>query len=138
MSRRPLPVPDEHSEPFWAAADEGVLALARCGDCGQTVHPPTPVCPHCRSTTPDYRFEAVEGRGAVRSWTVLRQSFLPGLADDLPLILVDVAVDGCGDLRLIGRLLDGPDADLRVGAAVTVRFERLDDAVALPAFALVP
>ena len=33
-SERPLPVPDESSAPYWAAAAEHVLTVARCGQCG--------------------------------------------------------------------------------------------------------
>jgi uncharacterized OB-fold protein len=134
---RPVPVPDDESAPFWQAAAGGVLALARCGRCGRRTHPPRPVCPHCHHTGPGFAFEPVAGRGAVRSWTVVRQSFLPGFDDDLPFVLVDVALDGPDDVRIIGRLLDGPGAPLRVGDAVTVAFERLGPGVAVPAFRLV-
>jgi uncharacterized OB-fold protein len=137
-AHRPVPVPDETSAPFWAAAADGVLVLARCARCGKTSHPPGPVCPQCHHTDPAFTFEPVDGRGVVRSWTVLRQPFLPGFADDLPIVLVDVAIDATDDVRLIGRLLDGPDAKLRLGAPVEVAFEELGDGVAVPAFALAP
>ena len=35
----------------------------------------------------------VEGRGTVRSWTLLRDAFLPGFRDDVPYVLVDVELD---------------------------------------------
>jgi hypothetical protein len=41
-----------------------------------------------------------------------------------------------GDIRLIGRLVDGADAALRAGDRVTVRFEDVAPGVAIPAFAL--
>ena len=37
----------------------------------------------------------------------MRQSFLPGF--DVPFVLVDVELLVQADLRLIGRLVDGPD-----------------------------
>jgi hypothetical protein len=52
--------------------------------------------------------------------------------------LVDVALDGHDDLRLNGRLLDGPSAPLTVGVAVSVSFEHLEPDVAVPAFVLAP
>jgi len=133
---RPVPVPDERSAPYWDLAARGILALARCGRCGRFAHPPDVVCPHCHHTDPGFTFEPVSGRGAVRSWTVVRQSFLPGF--DVPFVLVDVALDleEDDDVRLIGRLVDGPDAPLRSGAEVEVTFEQLDDRVAVPAFTL--
>ena len=133
---RPVPVPDDTSAPFWAATARGELVLARCSRCRQLTHPPAPVCPNCHHTDPGFTFEPAAPTGVVRSWTVLRQPFLPGFVDDLPIVLVDVAVDGTDDVRLIGRLLDGPDASLRLDAAVVVDFEHIGDDVALPAFRL--
>jgi len=139
---RPVPIADDTSAPFWAAAARGELALARCSACGAVAHPPAPVCPSCRSTAPAWTFEPVAGTGVVRSWTVLRQPFLPGFVDDLPIVLVDVAIDGTlhtdgSDVRLIGRLLDGVEAPVALGAVVAVDFERLGIDVAVPAFRLV-
>ena len=136
MSARPLPVPDDRSRPFWHAASEHVLALARCARCGRFSHPPDITCPHCHHTDPEFTFEPVHGAGTVRSWTVMRQSFLPGFDAGLPFVLADVALDDADDVRLIGRLVDGPDAPIQVGARVTVVFEDLAPGVSVPAFQL--
>ncbi|OMC22260.1 Zn-ribbon domain-containing OB-fold protein [Mycobacterium colombiense] len=136
MSGRPLPVPDDTSAPYWSAAADHVLTVARCARCGQFSVPPDMVCPNCHSTDPGFEFTPVSGRGVVRSWTVVRQSFLPGFDDDIPFVLVDVELVEQAELRLIGRLLDGVDAPLRVGDAVTVGFEDLAPGVVLPAFEL--
>ena len=134
---RPVPVPDEWSAEFWRHATGGVLALARCGRCHRFSHPPEVVCPRCHHTDPRFAFEPVGGGGVVRSWTVVRQSFLPGF--DVPFVLVDVALDlgPDDDVRLIGRLVDGPDAPLRPGDRVEVAFEAVGNDLAVPAFALV-
>lgn len=132
--RRPLPAADARSEPFWAAAARHQLALARCGQCGRFTHPPDVTCPLCGSADPGFRFEPVSGRGRVRSWTVVRQSFLPGF--EVPYLLVDVELADQAELRLIGRLLDGPDAAIRVDDEVTVVFEDVAAGVAVPAFRL--
>ncbi|MBV8788521.1 MAG: OB-fold domain-containing protein [Mycobacterium sp.] len=136
MTGRPLPVADESSAPFWSAAAEHVLTVARCNRCGQCTMPPGVVCPHCHATDPAFEFAPVSGRGAVRSWTVVRQAFLPGFDDDLPFVLVDVELVEQVELRLIGRLLDGVGADLHVGDTVVVGFEDLAPGVAVPAFEL--
>ncbi|MGY1743256.1 MULTISPECIES: Zn-ribbon domain-containing OB-fold protein [unclassified Blastococcus] len=134
--QRPVPVPDELSAPFWAAAARHVLTLSRCSDCGTLTHPPDVVCDACGSTDPRFAAVPVDGRGAVRSWTVVRQSFLPGFADLLPFVLVDVELTEAPDVRLVGRLLDGPDAALKAGSPVRVAFEDLREGVAVPAFEL--
>jgi uncharacterized OB-fold protein len=130
-----MPVPDEQSAPFWESAAAGVLVLARCGRCNHFAHPPAPVCPHCGHTDPAFAFEPVEPRGRICSWTVIRQSFAPGFDADVPFVLADVEIDGT-EVRLIGRLVDGPDVLLQLGDPVRVVFERIDDGIAVPAFAV--
>lgn len=134
---RPLPVPDESSAPYWAAAGRHVLVVARCGQCGTLTLPPDVVCAACGSTDPGREYTAVSGRAVVRSWTVVHQAFLPGFAHDLPFVLVDVEIVEQTGLRLIGRLLDGAGVVLRVGVEVRVAFEDLTAEIAVPAFELI-
>jgi uncharacterized protein len=133
---RPLPIADDRSAGYWSGAARHVLALPRCQDCGQLAFPPDVVCPRCRSGNPRFVFEPVAGDGTIRSWIVVHDSFLPGFADDLPFVLVDVELDEQRDIRMIGRLLNGQDTALHIGDRVTVAFEDLDDAVSIPAFEL--
>lgn len=135
---RPTPVPDASSEPYWSAASEGHLVLPRCSQCQTSVFPPAPVCPHCGTTEPRYSYARVSGTGKIRSWTVVRDSFLPGFGTEIPYVLVDVQLDSEPHIRMIGRLLDGPDVELHVDARVGLGFETLDDDVAVPAFVLEP
>ena len=85
------------------------------------------------ATDPDFVFVPVSGRGVVRSWTVVRQSFLPGFDDDLPFVLVDVELDEQADLRIIGRLRRRPRRRTCTSAiAVVVAFEDLAPGVVGP------
>jgi uncharacterized OB-fold protein len=88
----------------------------------------------CGAGDPAFVFEEVDGSGIVRSWTVIRQSFLPGFV--VPYVLVDVELAVQDDLRLIGRLLDGPDAEVCGGARVELAFEDVSSGCAVPAFVL--
>lgn len=133
---RPVPVPDELSAPYWEAAARHVLVLAKCARCGSFAIPPGQACPACGTTDPDYAWTGVSGAGVIRSWTIIRQSFLPGFDDDLPYLLADVELAEQPELRMIGRLLDGPDAAVETGARVTAAFEDLKPGVAVPAFRL--
>jgi uncharacterized protein len=133
---RPYPVPDEQSAAFWRAAGEHVLMIARCSRCAELTHPPDVVCPHCHSTDPAFEFTPVSGRGTIRSWTVMRKSFLPGFDHDVPFVLVDVELVEQADLRLIGRLVDGIKAPLAIGDTVRLAFEDIAPGIAVPAFAL--
>jgi uncharacterized protein len=131
---RLTPIPDERSAPYWDAASHHVLTVAQCSVCNALTHPPGSVCPHCGSTDPQFTFVPVSGRGVVRSWTVVRQSFLPGF--QVPFLLVDVEIVEQADLRLIGRLLDATEEALHIGRAVRVAFEDIASGVAVPAFQL--
>lgn len=134
--QRPVPIPDDASAPYWAAAAGHVLTMARCSRCHRYTIPVGVPCPHCGDTDPNFVFEPVSGRGTVRSWTVMHQSFVPGFDDDLPFVLVDVELDEQADLRTIGRLLDGPSVPLRLGDRVEGAFEDIAPGVAIPAFVL--
>lgn len=134
MTGHILPVPDEMSAPYWDSCARHELALARCSQCGKFTHPPDVTCPNCHSLKPDFTWETVSGSGTIRSWTVIRHSFLSGF--ELPFLLVDVELDDNSDVRLIGRLVDGADTPIKLGDAVTVTFDDLAPGVAVPAFTL--
>ena len=112
--------------------------MARCARCAMLAHPPDVVCPHCGTTDPGVRVRAGQrARDASVRGPCVRQSFLPGFDDDLPFVLVDVELDEQADLRMIGRLLDGPDAAAaHRRRASRSRSSELADGVAVPAFAL--
>ena len=132
MTDHILPVPDEMSAPYWAAAAEHVLKLPRCSNCAEFTLPPDITCPHCHTTEPNFAYEPVSGRGKVRTWTVVRHSFLKGFV--LPFMLVDVELDDQPHVRMIGRLVDGPDTPIKLGDPVAVTFEDLAAGVSVPAF----
>lgn len=133
MSRL-LPVPDEQSTAYWEGAARHELVLDHCRNCGRISHPPDVTCARCHHPGAGFESRRVAGRAILRSWIVVRQSFLPGFEADLPLRLVDVALEEDPEIRLVGRLLDGPDVALAVGDAVVVAFEDLEPGIAVPAF----
>ena len=132
---KPIPVPDDQSDGFWSAAARHVLAIQHCEACGRAAHPPVMVCVHCHDPARRFRFEPVSGSGRVKTWTVMRQAFLPGFAPDVPYAVAEIELDGT-DVRIIGRLR-GPAPDhLTLGAPVSVSFDDVADGVAVPVFVL--
>lgn len=129
---RLLPVPDAVSAPYWESCAEHILKLPQCSQCGEFTLPPDITCPHCHSLDPAFRFAPVAGTGTVRSWTMIRQSFLQGF--EVPFLLVDVQLDDHPHVRMVSQLLDGPDTVLKIGDAVTVAFEDIAPGVSIPAF----
>lgn len=134
-ARKPLPVPDPLSEEFWRAAGSHVLAVQRCAACGWYTHPPDVICVNCLSPERAFRSERVSGRGRVRSWTVMRDAFLPGFRPDVPYVVVDVELEEQAGLRMIGQLV-GTDDGLALDAPVEVSFDDVAEGMAVPQFRL--
>src|SRR5437764_5884220 len=90
---KPVPVPDEYSEGFWEAAAAHVLAIQRCQTCRFYSYPPVTLCQSCLSQDRAFRFEPVSGRATIRTWTVMRQAFLPGFQGDIPYVVAEVELE---------------------------------------------
>ena len=76
--------------------------------------------------------EPVSGRGTVFTFTINHQQYHPDVAP--PYVIAVVELDEQPDLRLPTNIVDGDPDDVRIGAAVQVRFEQHDD-VFVPVFA---
>src|SRR5579884_2361456 len=90
-ARRPLPVIDETTAPYWEAARQGMLVILRCSRCRRWRNPPSPVCPDCFSEAADW--EQVSGLGTVSHFTVLRQPRVGGFEDAVPYAVIVVELD---------------------------------------------
>ena len=120
---RPLPALDQENEPFWTGGADGKLLIARCGDCGNHVHPATDFCPRCegRDVTP----QPVSGRAKVFAFTINHRAWIPGLP--VPYVLALVELDEQADIRLPTNIVGCPPEDVRVGMPVEVFFEQHED-----------
>ena len=134
---KPVPVPDRVSDGFWTAAKAHVLAIQRCQYCSNFSHPPDVVCSKCQATEPSFTFEEVSGRGVIKTWTIVRDTFLPSFKAELPYIVVIVELEEQPGLRVLARLSDGADMPLALGARVQVGFDDVTVNVTLPHFKLV-
>jgi uncharacterized OB-fold protein len=119
----PLPLLNEENTPFWTGGADGKLMIPRCQACKYWIHPPSPLCPICRSW--DVVSEAVSGRGEVFSYTISRVAWFPGLT--APYALVVVALPEQDGLRLTTRMVNCDPEDVKIGMAVTVTFEQAAD-----------
>ncbi len=130
MSRRPAPSPTPLTAPYWEACGRGELAIQRCAGCARFIHFPEPVCPHCHSA--ELAFEAVSGRGAVHTFSVVHRSFAPGYADDTPYVIAWIDLVEQAGLRAFGNVLG--TTDLHIGLPVEVCFEDRPGFGAIPQF----
>jgi acetyl-CoA acetyltransferase/uncharacterized OB-fold protein len=120
---RPLPQPTLASAEFWAAGSDGVLRIARCADCGAYTHPPLPRCRSCRSDR--VRMAPVSGRAVVAGFTVNHQQWLADFPP--PYVIAVVALDEDDGVRLTTNIVNCAAADVRIGMAVRVLFEKAAD-----------
>lgn len=117
----PQPVPDADTAGFWRATGRGELCLCRCTKCRRWHQPPLERCPKCGEVS---RFEAVSGRGRIKSFIVVRHPAVPGYLEDLPYVVAIVDLEEQAGLRLPGRLLDADPAEVKLG--LSVRAEIVD------------
>jgi acetyl-CoA acetyltransferase/uncharacterized OB-fold protein len=126
---RPLPELTPANEWFWTSGADGVLRVQGCGECGELVHPPVPICPYCRSR--DTKPTAVSGRGTIVGFTVNSHRWLPDF--DPPYVVANVALAEDPRVHLTTNVIGCDPADVSIGQEVTVRFEQHED-VWLPLF----
>ncbi|HZS15506.1 MAG TPA: OB-fold domain-containing protein [Candidatus Dormibacteraeota bacterium] len=131
--QRPLPVIDEATAPFWAAARQGMLAILRCERCRRWRNPPSPVCPDCWSEEAEW--EPVSGLGTVSHFTVLRQPRVRGFEAAVPYAVVVVELDEQAGLLFVSNLVEADPDTVRIGMRVQLRFEPLEGGLRLPQFA---
>ncbi|MDQ2761938.1 MAG: OB-fold domain-containing protein [Pseudomonadota bacterium] len=111
--------------------------LQRCEACHLLRYPPTTACPWCAS--PKAQWTAVEGKGAVHSYTEVHHAIQPQFKAFTPylVLLVDLDTQKAKPteheaLRVVGNLVtpDGelapPDAVRRVGIGTRVRMAFTD------------
>ena len=134
----PVPAVSAETNGWWEAAAHHRLVVQRCRDCGQTRHPPGPVCPRCRSTASQW--SELPGTGTVFTFTVVRQAFIPSLADRIPYVVIAVEldgaekIDGAGGARMVSNLIEIDPAEVTIGMAVEVVWEDMGPALAVPRF----
>jgi uncharacterized OB-fold protein/acyl dehydratase len=128
-SPRPRPATTHDNQWWFDAINEGRLTIQRCADCGRFRHPTGPMCPACHSL----RWDAVPAadHGTIHSWVVTHYPQVPGFAYPLPIVLVDVAPVGGGDLVRMVMNADTVDG-LAIGATVRIEIRPIDADMRLP------
>ncbi|MFJ6569240.1 Zn-ribbon domain-containing OB-fold protein [Streptomyces sp. NPDC091292] len=134
---KPVPVPDEETAPFWEAARRHELAFQRCDHCGTYAHPPVSFCRGCHNVAePSFHFAAVNPRGKILNWTVMRDAMVRGFTDDVPWVHALVSFDDQPSLTFTATLVDGVGDRLKLGAPVEMVFKDVSLGVTLPVFKL--
>ena len=97
---KPVPYPDQVTEPFWEATKEGRLTIQRCRTCGNRFFYPRERDPNCLSD--DLEWITVSGKGRIYSFIVVRQPGHPSFNQDVPYIYAIITLDE--DVRMNGNV----------------------------------
>lgn len=120
---RPRPRLDADNRAFWTGGADGRLNIMRCGDCGEYTHPPRQICRHCQSE--NMAPEAVAGTGAIDTYTINYQAWMPGL--EVPYVIARVRLDGVPGVYLTTNIIGCPVEEVDFDDKVRVTFEEQDD-----------
>ncbi|MET8797014.1 OB-fold domain-containing protein [Nocardia sp. NPDC004568] len=120
---KPLPLADDITAPYWAAARERRLSLQFCRGCECFVHLPAAFCPRC--TSADLVWRDMSGRGTLYSYTVMHDAPAPGFAGSLPYLVGIAELVEQPGLLLTADLLGASPDDVAIGMPLEVIFEEL-------------
>ncbi|EAU48639.1 Zn-ribbon domain-containing OB-fold protein [Salipiger bermudensis] len=122
---------DEYLEqPYYRHLAEGTLHLNCCNDCGAAHHPPSPICPKCRSFNTGWK--PASGRATLNSFAEARHAVHPMLGPKVPYVITLVDLEE--GVRLVSGIPEGMRFDLKVGMPLECKVIRFDEAFALPYF----
>lgn len=127
--RRPLPVADPRTAPYWSAARNDTLSLPRCIACGHYQFYPRSICSRCQSS--DFAWTPCSGKGTVHSFTIVHRAPSPAFADMVPYVVANIRL--AEGAHLMSNVVNCSLDEVTIGMPVTVKFLRIDD-VALPIF----
>jgi uncharacterized OB-fold protein len=129
---KPVPVPDDLTQPFWAAAKEHRLVIQRCGECGYYNHPPRPVCERCSSAR--LEFAPVSGRATIYTFTIMHQPSVAGFESEVPYVNIVVELEEQPLLLMVSNLPQSDLSRVRIGGRAELWFEDRDAGLVVPQF----
>ena len=126
MPNRPQPrFPEPDTQEYWDGVKAGELRYQTCNDCSNVVFTPRQHCTKCGSR--NLATKVSKGEGSVYTYSVVRQSGMPGFRE---LGAYSVAyVDLDEGFRLLTSIVgvNDPTKDIKIGQRVKVEFEKQDE-----------
>jgi uncharacterized OB-fold protein len=125
-----LPVIEEETRPFWEAAANGRLMIARCGSCGYYHYYPRPFCPECWSE--NIALVEASGEATLYTFSIVRVNDLPPFNERVPYAVA--MVDLVEGPRMSTNVIDCDHDALRIGMPLKVVFQEIAPGVSIPRF----
>ncbi len=127
-AQRMRPVVAHDNQAWWDRINEGELPIQRCKECGTLRHPPRPMCWKCQSL--EWELIDSSGKGTVYSYVVVHKPPFPGY--EYPLLVAIVELEE--GTRIVSNLAGIEPEDVKIGMAVQVSIEDVDETLKLPLF----
>jgi uncharacterized OB-fold protein len=127
--KRPMPVVDADSAPYWEAAKEHRLLIQQCDACGTVRFPPVGICHNCRSF--EYTWTPVT-EVTLYSWVVIDRPVIESLQSQAPYIAA--LVDLGDDIHMPTNIMGIEPSRLEAGMALTVDFQDIEGGFSIPVF----
>jgi uncharacterized OB-fold protein len=128
----PTPHPNFDDCEFWAACSEQQLQFQCCADCGMARHPPTPVCPKCRSFKVSWKQTA--GRAEVCTYTVIHHASHEAVKPNLPYVVGVLTFPDVPGVRLVSNVTGIDPKQVRIGMPVQLWWDTLEGGQGIPRF----
>lgn len=128
--RKPLPLPDSDSKPFWDSCRKHAMALQQCASCKRFRYPPRPLCPHCHSEQAEWK--PVSGAGRVYVTLIMCRSYGPAWEKDVPYNVSMIELDE--GVRMWSNVVGCLPENVKIGDPVAIEYDDATEAVSLPKF----
>ena len=131
MNARLQPQQSDAAAPFWEATKQRRYLVQWCDACATPIFYPRDVCPRCLSAD-SLMWREAKGTGTVHAVSVQHRPANPTMADKVPYAVALVDLDE--DIRVMSNVVNSDPSSVKVGDAVTLTWEPLDDGTNLPLF----
>jgi hypothetical protein len=126
MPNRPQPrFPEPDTQDYWDGVKAGELRYQACNDCNTIVFTPRKHCTSCGGG--NLATKVSKGEGTVYTYSVVRQSGMPGFRELGAYSIAYVDLDE--GFRLLTSIVgvNDPTKDIKIGQRVKVEFEKQDE-----------
>ena len=132
FAKKPLPVIDDLTRPFWTAAKEGRLVMQKCTKCATVNFHPKPWCIECGCR--DLKWTDIKPEGTVYSFTVSYTIAMnyQGWEDELPVLFCLIDLDD--GARMYAQVTHSNPEDIHIGMRVKAYFEAISEEAGIPKF----
>ena len=128
--KKPLPIVNEDTRPYWEYCKQHELRMQKCNGCGHIRFPVSILCPNCHAM--DSVWTKLSGKGKVYSYIVYRIPYHESYKDDIPYTVAIIQLDE--GPRMESNLIVTNPEDIRIDMPVQVFFDDVTDEFSLPKF----